>query len=752
MTRSIETETVLGGLSHVDAALPTPTPPAVRMARSRVRARQAQRPADRRMIAWDGEGINLAGDGQPQSYVLFGCSARVDDPLVLSRPEGTLDFFDIADYMLETKERFPNAYHIGFSFKYDQNMIIQTLRWSAKRELYLNGSTWVRRDKDTRYKVSWVPGKMIGITRVRGKGNDRKTTHIKIEDIFSFYATSFIRAYQSTFPDAGHEEGWREIVEGKASRGYNKWEDLAEIRRYWEYEIVALERLATGLRDILWNNGFNLTQWYGPGAFANYIRRTYNLIQHEWGGKEENLPSDALHYAIKCAYYGGHFEQYQGGRVRGKVYSYDINSAYPAAFTTLPTMREGGFWQELSYAECQKDAYAPKQPLTVYYVKFRGRDPEQHLFFQTKPMPLPWRDERGNVSYPPIVEGWYWSPEVSAILNSRRWNNRDSKLYIVKGYRWVPADDSKPWADVILPMYAKRLELKAANDPAQMAFKLGPNSLYGKMAQRVGYDDDAKTPPKAHTLCIAGYLTSWCRAQILRMLDVIDDDQLIAVETDGVYTTAPPDQITERWSNVRFSKDLGDWGVEEYDEVIYLQNGVYLKRNGDKWETKARGVSASALTYERVSHYTQQCAAKEKWEPLVIEQGQQFLGLGLSILRATDGNGNLNSSKANRLHCVWVPDVKEIIPTGAASSKRSHHPICCQACKDGLSLDDGLHTLHIHQRGHNGRGYVSYPYRLPWETKEVESWRYRVSDTTDRQSDVPRGSRRKHPHNRLALK
>lgn len=744
----------LSSLSHVSAELPpivneTST---VRSARSRARTRRYKRPEDRRMIAWDGEGINLAGDGKPQSYVLFGCSARVDDPLMLRRPEGTLGFFEIADYMLETRERFPAAYHVGFSFKYDQNMIIQGLRWSAKRELYKNGHAWIRRDNETRYKLSWVPGKMISITRVRKRGNARSTSHIKVEDIFAFYATSFIKAYESTFPDAANESGWREIVEGKASRGGNKWEDMPEVRRYWEFEILALERLATGLRDILWDNGFYLTQWYGPGAFANYIRRTFNLVEHEYGGKEENLPSEALHYAIKCAYYGGHFEQYMGGRVRQTVYGYDINSAYPAAFTTLPTMQEGGFWQELSYAECQSDPYAPSQPLTVYYVKFRGRNPDQHRFFQTKPMPLPWRDERGNVSYPPVVEGWYWSPEVAAILNSQRWNNTDAKLYVVQGYRWIPVTNAKPWRDVIEPMYAKRLDLKAAKDPAQMAFKLGPNSLYGKMAQRVGYDDELKTPPKAHTLCIAGYLTSWCRARILNMIDVIDDDQLIAVETDGIYTTAPPKQITERWPDVQFSKKLGDWGMDVYDEVIYLQNGVYLKREDDEWETKARGISADALTYDRVSHYTRQCVAREDWEPLVIEQGQQFLGLGLSIMRATDISGNLVPAKANRLHCVWFPDVKEIIPTGAATSKRAHHHVCCQACKDGLSLDDGLHTLHIHQRGHGGHGYVSFPYRLPWETKDKESWRGQIGDSRDNQSDAPRVTRRKLPHNHRGRK
>jgi hypothetical protein len=711
--------------------------------------RKAKPPAERRMIAWDGEGMNLSGAGKPQHYVLYGCSARPDDPLVITKPTENLGFFELADYMVDTAERFPKSFHVGYGFGYDQNMIARSLLWSQKRALYEKGEVWIRKDVDTRYHLSWVPKKMISINRVVTKkqgGKDvRKVSSIKIEDIVSFFATSFISAYTRTFPDSPKDHSWEIIVKGKASRGANKWEDLGKVREYWRVEILALERLANGLRELMWSNGFYLMQWYGPGAFANYLRRVHKLTAHEWGGKEINIAKSEvnrtfvgdLHKAIKTAFFGGHFEQYSGGRSLDPVYGYDLNSAYPAAFATVPTMREGGHWEALSRVQARSDSHNPEQPLTVYYVDYKGRDPEQHAMFQTAPMPLPTRHRSGAVSYQPVVTGWYWSPEIQAIHRSRRWSG---KLFILRAYRWVPADDSRPWRDVVVPMYERRSQLKAENNPAEMVWKLGPNSLYGKSAQRVGWDAEKKTPPKAHTLCIAGYITSWCRARILEMIDAMDDSQLIAVETDGVYTTAPPEQIRERWPEVKFSKRLGDWGIDLYDSVIYLQNGVYLTCNNGKWKAKTRGYSEDALPYDVVQHYAASCKANKEWEPLQVDNGEQFLGLGLSIHRSKTEDGNIIATKAQRMHCVWYPDHKDVNPTGAASSKRRHTSVVCEACRSGLSLDEGLHTLHINMVLNGGRGYVSYPYTLPWETKEKEKWRDHIGVSTDRVSDMPRAT------------
>src|SRR3954470_4037796 len=75
----------------------------------------------RQFIAWDGEGINLDGDGRPQSYVLFGCSTG--DYI---KKAGNIGFFEAMDFMLKIGEDNVGAIHVGFAFDYDSNMIVRT--------------------------------------------------------------------------------------------------------------------------------------------------------------------------------------------------------------------------------------------------------------------------------------------------------------------------------------------------------------------------------------------------------------------------------------------------------------------------------------------------------------------------------------------------------------------------------------------------------------------------------------------------
>src|SRR3546814_6712081 len=87
-------------------------------------------------------------------------------------------------------------------------------------------------------------------------------------------------------------------------------------------------------------------------------------------------------------------------------------------------------------------------------------------------------------------------------------------------------------------MFNKRMELGKKNF-ISMPYKLGPNSMYGKLAQRVGWktDKDGNAhPPMSHCLPLAGWITSKCRASLMKAIMQIPLDRLIAVETDGVYT------------------------------------------------------------------------------------------------------------------------------------------------------------------------------------------------------------------------
>lgn len=665
-------------------------------------ARIAQLEA-RTIIAWDGEGIKLSGDKKPQHYVLFGSSATVDSPLVIDKPDGRLTFVELADYMLRVAKANPKAFHVGYFFEYDQNMIIWSLPWRVKQRLYETGAARYNHG-GCQYRIRIVFGKKIRITRFN---TDKTSQSVMIEDIGSYFATSFVKAYQSMFPDYTDDPNWSVVVEGKKMRSDTQWEDLADITTYWKAEIVALARLANQFKRIMYNAGFYTYEWYGPGALANYIRRNNGLVEHEWGGKEVNLP-EMVHHASKAAYFGGHVEQYKCGRIVGPIWVWDVNSAYPAAFCEIPSLAAGGSWEHLPGERTIDDSSG----FSIHRIKFHIDRPRM---MERQAMPLPHRDSHALITYPPILDGWYWRPE--AWLAS---NVFPQAVTVVDSWRWNPGNDLRPWDAVLYPMYQKRLALKRSGDPTQMAFKLGPNSLYGKMAQRAGWDKDKCIPPRSHTLPVAGYVTSFCRKEIMKIVYSCKPGTVIAVETDGVFTTTPPDEMRNKFT---IGTGLGEWSVKRYDEMLFIQNGLYMAREGDKWTVlKTRGVNRSVFLSDTGSiqpdvleKYLASCHPGEQWEPTLCDAGERFIGLGAAISRSTklvDGkNMGVNPFKASKLHCQWFRDEREIDLRG--KGKRIHVPKLCQACRKGLTANDGAHDLLV--RSHSMLEPISAEYMLPWE-------------------------------------
>ena len=76
----------------------------------------------RPFIAWDGEGMNLAGKNKPQSFVLFGASTGD-----MITGEAHIHTFDLLDLIVKVGEENRGAFHVGFAFNYDANMIVRSL-------------------------------------------------------------------------------------------------------------------------------------------------------------------------------------------------------------------------------------------------------------------------------------------------------------------------------------------------------------------------------------------------------------------------------------------------------------------------------------------------------------------------------------------------------------------------------------------------------------------------------------------------
>jgi hypothetical protein len=190
---------------------------------------------ERRIIAWDGEGINLSGDDKPQHYVIFGCSADVDNPLI----GRDLHSGRLLQYICDIGARYPSAVHIGYGFRYDANMIIRHLPLRCLTEIREKGSTFYRFEGAS-YRIAWLPGKRLQITR--RVGGKREVT-VSIDDVISFFASSFIKATESILADELTDADREVIAHGKQERGQNTWDDIPDMLTYWQAEIRLMERL-----------------------------------------------------------------------------------------------------------------------------------------------------------------------------------------------------------------------------------------------------------------------------------------------------------------------------------------------------------------------------------------------------------------------------------------------------------------------------------------------------------------------------
>jgi hypothetical protein len=641
----------------------------------------------RRIIAWDGEGMKLSGNEFPQHYVLFGCSAEPEWHLV----NRDLKTMQILEYIIAVGERYPNAVHIGYGFRYDANMIIKGLPNKHLRILKNKGEVNFRLG-NIRWRIHVIPGKSFRVTKrwSSGKTNAGKRSgdgyvSVKIDDMASFFACPFLDACESILGDVLTDEDREVIAHGKSARKDNVWDDLTDVQRYWRAEIRLMQMMAERFRDVMYAAGIKLRDWYGPGAIATYLiskRRLRNHLQNQPLIKE-------VHEASKIAYAGGRFELFQVGRINRQCYGLDINSAYPAALASAPSLGlDHGEWIHVQNPTVIEE-------FGVYRITYNHRGKAKPIEFT--PMPLFHRDYKGSISFPQYVNGWYWSPEAENAMEIGR--RIPGSVTVHEGWVWRN-DGTRPF-EFLLEMFEERLRIGKKN-VLSMPYKLGPNSMYGKLAQRVGWDEKHKLPPKSHCLPLAGWITSNCRASLYRVMLQIPRHKLIAVETDGIYTTADPDGLV-----MDKGDGLGQWGIDAYDEMLYLQNGVYHRRVNDEWKApKARGLDIASVSREVVSEYFRRCDPGD-FPTLTVQMRERFIGLNAAYVRGKEANVKAYLGK-------WEAGERVMEPGG--KGKRAHLPKVCAECNMGMSAWDSPHQLAIRTRS---MGDMSSPHVLPWENEVV---------------------------------
>lgn len=648
----------------------------------------------RQFIVWDGEGARAPGKRKPQNFVLFGYYDGFKHESIIGE---RLSTYELLPMIIKAGREHPKAWHVSFAFGYDINMILRNLSPKQFQFLRTRGYTRV----GAKWRVEHIPGKWFRVTEYGPNYPEDKTDRfgVTIFDTWGFFQSSLVAALKSYIPDHELMARLPEIEAGKDLRAKFTYEDIEYIKEYWGLENVLFHALINRLRDYLYSVDLRISKWHGPGALASYAYRTNRVKPHK-----SDCGND-VYNAARYAYAGGRFERFHIGRFTG-AYGYDINSAYPYAIAQLPSLSEGQ-WIHVDNPKHFSE-------FGVYRVAMRGPG------IARAPAPLFHRDPGGNITYPWRLDGWYWSPELRAMADTMP---EFANVAVYEGWEYV-GWTTRPFA-FVADLYNQRREMKRDGIGAQIALKLLLNSLYGKMAQRAGWERTG-TAPVWHQLEWAGWVTSSTRATLFRLMHSIPWSQLIAVETDGIFTTATPDELS-----ITDSKELGGWEITEYDELVYLQSGVYAKRQGEEWSMKFRGLDADSVSVEQIVEHAKLLVPGRDW-PNLVGTTTRFIGYQNAMFREQQNRGPMKVH-----HCVWETEPREI--SCGTIGKRVHSPKICAGCKAGKSAYDMPHETVIKSRtlfGTDTDSFMSTQHDIPWLDEKKMASRFAWREMQDSQEGL----------------
>jgi hypothetical protein len=320
----------------------------------------------------------------------------------------------------------------------------------------------------------------------------------------------------------------------------------------------------TSLRQATIDAGIFLDRWDGAGRIAHYMLKTHGARRR---ADLERKHQKGLLTAAHAAYYGGRFEVTRLGHIDEPVIEADINSAYPAGLQHAPCHVHGR-WRKTPAATLQK-LLGRQSALFVAPVAFHH--PKSAFLCG-----LPFRQDSGTLMWPRDGRGTYWSTELRSAraLGCRVTIEAPGWLYErhceCRPYEWLHR------------YYDARRALGKAHKG--IPIKLGINSVYGKLAQRVG-NSPWQNPIDA------GLATAWTRAQLNLAAAAAGPRNVVMLATDAFYLVngsgkecRPPLTLVE-------GDGLGQWDVKIHKGLFIAQPGLYWAPRGDSHRVKTRGIS-----------------------------------------------------------------------------------------------------------------------------------------------------------------
>lgn len=362
---------------------------------------------------------------------------------------------------------------------------------------------------------------------------------------------------------------------------------------------------------------------------------SWKTAKEELGLEPAGWRNGSQYSLARTAYYGGRVEVYQPTASKG--FSYDINSAYPAALVSTP-LPTGGFIE----APRDKSRRAFARGKEGLYMA-RCSVPEMFI------PPLPKRLRSGRVAYPVGEFGGCWTG-----TELREAIRLGCDVDVIGGLVWA---DSEPVFAKYMSKVWKHRDENRANPAMNLWHKFFANSLTGKLAERPDKERIVMFPERDRIVSCPGgackpscsardswracgssqccdkqhrgrcgawkmldlratlytmpfwkisecahvhwaaYLTATARIQLGRQLraDGMGGTSSLYCDTDSVYATEPRTEDVETAEDVerQGEKTLGKWGYDgEVTDWLAVAPKLYRYRN-DKGRqiVKAKGLS-----------------------------------------------------------------------------------------------------------------------------------------------------------------
>ena len=435
-------------------------------------------------------------------------------------------------------KRYQDSWNFFWHLGFDAEVILKQLG----SELYRYKKTRKLSFRFEEFKIDYIPNRRLRI---------RKGHHSTIFfDIAQFYNNvSLVQAYEENI--AKLDSGYLEMKNNRDS--FSRWfykNNRNKVRTYCIHDCGLTKQLSE--RWIMLSHdafGFYPARWISPGYIAEKV-----LINNEIDiPKFNSIPYEIQELAFRC-YFGGRFEILKRGFV-GKAFLYDINSAYPYAFSQIPNLSKGKW--------TRKKSIDPKAKIGFFRITANIPDCKYIP-------PFPFRAKTMIIFPSGRFETYVTLPELLAC--------EDTKFYkILDSWQFIPDSNEYIYREFVEKLYKKRLELKKINNPLQLPIKIILNSIYGKTGE---YDKLTKKIGNLFNPVIFTTITGIARAQLYKF--VIDnklEKKVISFATDSIMVTE--DLKTD-------SSILGTFSFDNSaHDVFVLQNGI--NRMNGKWKKRGMG-------------------------------------------------------------------------------------------------------------------------------------------------------------------